>query len=477
MDYNTMRLGTDLYAANPRRAIMVAGGAHFFNFANCTQLVQFNIWGDEPTNTKRRFLFRYNDKNYKFSGQNASEYTGAITAENVLNNGNTAAEVLAIKNNTWFAGKKIFPIIALESTTDERPTVAINAVATTSVSTLDDSSESGVIAQYDDSGNILPFKLLAFERGQDSISGGSGDVKIKLRYEAGGDWSDYMSLDDATGKIATRAAFLWSYHVNAVNGSNSVKLAPVTTYYSTEPDSKVFGDVAYVYSIRKFCTVAVSNCVLVVRHYSLDGGQIQADVSYQITRATKSDVVLGTATGSEQTFTIPDDFFPNSLKIFASGSEITDFDFNTSNHHVKLTATAGALITANYSYPCQDEVWLPMNGDPSQPTGNGLFTKRFALPNPNSPLKQTVSAIRIKLTRGAGSSSLTKAATGEPQSVKLGSHNVKSKSITCDADIFDFDEETNRLTFTAPAGQTVHISYDWFGDTPKISGWSATWTA
>ena len=85
-----------------------------WNTAGETSITGFNIEGTQPDGSKRRFIFRVDDKLVKFDGNNLVEFEYSLTPENILYNGNTAEELAAVTNIPAWLGKKIYPIIAME---------------------------------------------------------------------------------------------------------------------------------------------------------------------------------------------------------------------------------------------------------------------------------------------------------------------------------------------------------------------------
>lgn len=76
------------------------------------------IQGSEPANTKRRIVFLVNGAWYKLANNNgtaslAKVPTQNITADSVLNEGNTVAELNALKSVPPFVGRYVYPAVAM----------------------------------------------------------------------------------------------------------------------------------------------------------------------------------------------------------------------------------------------------------------------------------------------------------------------------------------------------------------------------
>ena len=303
-------------------------------------------------------------------------------------------------------------------------------------------------------------------------------VKVSLKDE-NNNWLDPVAIDAARGQSCYGVKLHITREVTAVNGSNSAKvISPIKVHLSKDINFNVYGDNAWLYAVVKDYHLPLKDCVVVVRHEPLEGGIINAFVSYQGTRWTRTNIVLGTATGSEQKFTLEHDFFPSTLKIFVNGVQTTDFKFDTSDRSVTLTAAKNAAVTANYSSNRKDEVWLQMTADAAQPTRNDHYTTRFRLKNPDdaAALNLTVSTIRLQLISTLNEKNYSATGSGSVQSVTL-SHDPANIDFKVDGNFadYDYDEDTRKLSWTAPANSAVQLHYTWFSGKPVITGWSAGW--
>ena len=475
LKYNTMRFLTDEFNPYIRQALLVSSVP--INLTNFTRLDQFTVQGQEPEGSKRRFMFKIDDKIYKFSGQNLVEYTGTVSSDNVLSSGNTAAQVEAVKNNTELAGKKIYPIIALYTEGQDTPTARIVAQASVSQETLDFQDEHSNMTFYNepfDESRVVG-KILGFDWDVDITGDASAGFKVKLLPEVGGEWTDYLTLTEALGRTAVAVKPKYYYHVDAVDGTNKVKIKYFYVYWSPDIDAKTFGEDAYIISEIKNFTLPLTSCVLVVRYESLDGGSISAAVNFQRVRQTVySESLPYNSAGTYQT---AHPFIPSTIKIYVNGTVTKNFTFESDCQtlHITDSLSSSDTITCDYRYNHEDEVWLDMTADDAEPTDNSLYTKRFYLKNPGSAKK--LGGIKIKLSRGVATVTYKRTATGEEQRIKFAHY---PDSITCaaddDSEVWDFDYDTNNIVFSATAGQTVNISYTWHGDTPVIRGYSAAFT-
>ena len=468
--YNTMRFLTDEFNPYVRQALLVSNEP--INLTNFNQIDQITVLGNEPEGSKRRFMFKMDNKVYKFSGSNAVEYTGDVTLSNVLANGNTASELESVRGNRTLVGKNIYPIIALYTTTQDAPSAKLTFAASLVQEVLDKVVEH-TATTFGGDATILGFTW-------DTTIVGNASVVFRLQLRQNGTWTDYMTITEARGQTADAMRVKFIYHVDAVDGNNAATSKKFNALISKDVNFLVYGDVAYIISNTKYCVRNLSGAVLVVRHEDLDGGSLDADVSYQVTRVRTTGVALGNATGAEQTFTLTEDIFPWSIALYVGGTKTTDFEFDTADRSIKLLANAannGKAVTIDYMYNRTDEVWQPMTRDLVQPTGDGYYATRFALANPLFDSENlTTALIRIKLNRGKGTSTVKKTGNGSEQVATL-SHVVDD--VSCDAPdwYLDYEDDTAKVHFTAPSGQAVKINYSWHGKTPVVLGWDVVYSA
>ena len=88
------------------------------DFSAVLSVNNFSILGNESANTKRRIVFRMNGTWYKLGNNNGAGTlvkipTQNITADSVLNEGNTVAELNALKSVPPFVGRYVYPAVAM----------------------------------------------------------------------------------------------------------------------------------------------------------------------------------------------------------------------------------------------------------------------------------------------------------------------------------------------------------------------------
>lgn len=485
--YNTMRFGTDTFIANTdegggsvigsRQALLVSGEA--LDATGVSSVDNFVIDVSQPSGTDCRFLFKIDGTVYKFNDSSLETYTGAITAENVIANGNTPAQISALSNITPLVGKLIYPIIALKSSNTDSPTAKIGLKTSTSTA---NKTKTVTTAQYNlpAPNNVTP---LISDIVVDSTLTGNGNVTVTVRLKTADDsWSEFMPINEASNKNALAVQFKIVYSVDTID-VDSAKVNSITVNY-TANDGSVIGTDAEIFSVIPNFETDLKLCYLVVRHKKLVDSQINAFASFFPTPKHRDYILIGTGTGETKSYTlgvdgVPDrQIDPHSLRVYVGGFLTSDYDFNTETSEIKLNTAVGRSILADYDYDCGLETWHNMTVDFfQQPYLDGTYMTRFSYALPDDS-DATLANIRIQLLRPTGkvqNQSLGKA-TGKVQKIVL-PHVAKTDSINFNAADFSYDFDTRLLSFNAPKNTDLVLSYDYIGEQHKIYSWAAGWSA
>lgn len=493
LKYNTMRFGTDVFTVSPsdtpdtqsggdspsigyRQALLISGDALDTSAASAVN--HFIVGGVGGQNTRRRLMFKIDNKVYRFIDGQLSEYTKTITAENVWEDGNTVSEITELNDIPALVGKRIYPIIALRGL-DNTPTItlALNISKTTGTT----KTYTATSAQYSlpRPGNSTP-KIISISA--DSTCTGSGSVSVSVRRKiASNTWTAYESLEAAANQPALDVQFKIVYSVVNV-GSDSAKLNSIVVNYIANAEA-VAGTAAELFSVIPNFETDLRLCYLVVRHKNLIDSVIQAYANFFPTPKHRERIQIGKGIADYAVYTLGVNGVPDkqidhsSIRIYVNGVQTSDFDYNTETSEIKLKTYTGRPITASYDYDCGLEEWHPMIKEfDQQPYLDGTYMTRFSYVLPDdSPA--TLANIRISLIRPEGTvinQSLGKA-TGRPQQIVL-PHVAKTDSISLNAD-FTYDFDNRILTFTAPKDTDLVLSYDWYGEKHKIYSWAAGWAA
>ena len=463
-----------------KQALLVSKTA--LNCANKSEVNGIVITGAEPSGTKRRFLWKFDDKVYKLnSAGNASELTGDLTAAYVLKNGNPASGLNALTSVPAFVGKKIFPIIALQapSNADEFPTAAVELKTKTSTDTLTDTKESIV---YELTQGETP---TISEITADTTIKGNASVDIKVRLQnANESWTDYMTLANAADKEALAVQFKFVYKVTTTDGSDSAKVNFINIDH-TLGKSVVSGDNAYLYSIVADYDIPLQMCYVNVRHYPLVDSKIEAYVNFMHPTQHRELIQIGTGTGSRQELKLgvggvkDNNIVASTIQLYVDGVSIEDFSYNSEISTVVLSAKKNSSIYASYDYERDDEVWRKMTLNVTEPyTDDETVMSRFSYTLPDSEATdKTISNIRIHIKRPSGTVSNYSlgTATGKKQLFVL-PHQAKASSIKFSEDVdWEYDNDSYILSVVAKKNTALVISYKWTGENVGIVSWAAGW--
>lgn len=477
LTYNTMRFLTDEFSLYSKSGLLISKD-DYLDLTDINKIERFTISGAEPSGSSRRFMFKVDDKVYTFNDQNPVEYTGAITTDDVLTYGNTAAQVENVKNFTAWNGKKVYPIIALYTDVPDTPTAKISVTSTVGSETLDKEyfwifdfnpenlgTENLIILDFKTSPTVTGAASVTFlgkEGGQPRVADG------------------YVPVENFIGKSVVAKGFNVKAvaHVDEVNGVNSAIVGRMSLLSTTDPfASTVYGEIAELYTIRKNYYLPLKTCAVVLKHASLNNGaslNVYYFVSSNVKTVKLKSIAVGT--GTEQTVTLDTSkyFDPFSFQLYFDGVETTDFELATNSNIVKFTAPNGAGVSASYNYNFGEEVWHKMTPDPTQyDISDGRFVTRYYADIDEK--NATYGGFKIVFYRPEDGDpiTITRVATGAQEQVVL---KYNPDHIECDADEWSINRTTLILTYTAKAGETVTIIYGRQAPNPKVYSFTAGWS-
>lgn len=478
LTYNTMRFGTDEFTPYIKWALLdsqdLALDLTDYNF-----IERFNIAGAEPEGTQRRFMFRVDNVVYTFEGQNLVVYEGDLTVNDVLEYGNTAAQVEAVRNFRTWGGKRIYPIIALYTEVEDAPSVKLTVNAVTGDEVLDyESTAFTTGAPMYPGGTSETIKILDFEYEPTIVGDASAQLLVSYTTdtEAPRTWSEFLQPSEIIGKEVFRVRFGYKLHVGAVNGTNCASIGPVKLIYSTDSTSVVCGETAELYTIRKNYHMNLKNCVVILKHNELVSGA-GFDVYYHVMPAMilNDHINLCTGDGNYKNFQLPTDKFfrASSFKLYYDGEEATDYNFDTSLNEVHMTPPNGVGVSAYYYSNIKAENWVKMTPDTTQPDiSDGKYVTRYAATFPEGSNRVSMIKIVFKRPLEGDPTTVTFEGTGALQQYKC---LFEPDNITCNATDWDYDDTTRIISFSAPTGQTVTIKYSKQSPNPILYGFTVGW--
>lgn len=467
--------------------------------AGVTSVDGFVLDGIEPTGTRRRVLFSHESGTsvvsisstqsaasdmptyYKLTVDSTGKATETkvsitdLTAEAVLENGNTVEELAAAKSIPDFVGKDIYPVIAIEADEDATtvPTLKMSIKTTNDTSVFEKEEESQVYRLAD-----VPVSVVSIDA--NTASTGKGSVVVTARFY-NGNWTDYMSLTDVSNISASAVQLKAKYAVTTI-GSDTAKVTDATIVYSAST-AKVSGSTAEVITATMHFAEETGNkgasfAQALIKHKKLMDADIKAYASFRTEPKTREMVAIGTGTGQSQTYALADsNINHDSLVVQINGVPFYGFAYNTETNQVTVSADKDAAITASYEYDWEDEDWKEMTFVSRQvyDADENIYASRFQYTLPSTETDKTICAVKFELIRPNGdvTDEVLGTGTGDTQVFVL-PHYARKDTISCTG-AWNYNDDTRVLTVIADKGADIKVSYHWVAESHEIYGLTAGW--
>ena len=467
---NTMQLGSDNF--HFRKQIL--NKLPCFDLTRETSCTGFNISATQPDNTNIRIIFEIDDKLFFFNNGELIQYRNYGRVDDILREGNTIAELLALDGIVQFVGKRIFPIVALDYDFNAEILPTINMTLNVSCY-LDEYARDELSPTFEltDSARIVNCSCTKSNNGY-----ATADAFIRLRNK-NGEWSDWLEYPAAIGKDACAVQFKNHYVVTTLDGSDEAGILNCNIDYVTDTKSSA-GDVQEIILKPVSYEQNLNVCYALIKHSELLDAQIKAYVKYSDAPKKRENIIIGTGTGTWKTYYlginggIDRAINQNTLHITAGGVNLLDFFYNTENATVNINVAEGVDILASYEYDISTENWLEMSAEPAQVYDSaGTYSTRFI----HRTAGKKISSVKVRLARLNGKVENEVLGIGNAQSQTFAlPHRAKIETIQCTGN-WIYDEDTQILKVTADRGEEIKISYDWTGTLPKVDSIIAGWTA
>ena len=477
LQYNTMRYATDGFSFN-KQALLVSKVP--FDATEQTNVDGFSVEGLQPAGSARKVMFLVDGQLTRFVDGAPTPATGEVTLDNVLTNGNTAAELLSITDVPAFVGKKIYPVIAMYSPVDAAviPSIKLGMKVRSANDVYEMNAESAEVALT--SGDETP--TIADVQAVTTTTGG-GNVTVTARVKLNNVWSDWLSLQAVKNRDAQAIQFKMHYTVSQLGGGDSARVDRIIVQYTTGT-ATVAGDTAEIFSVMRNYEHALQTCAVSVKHKRLYDSKINAFVNFGSPVKRRTFLPIGISTGAIQVLILGENggrdsgIDQSTIQLFADGKPIVNFNYNTEVSEVTINVPEGRAISATYSYNRSPEIWRQMTIDvDQQPYDDGSYLTRFTYTLPDGELDgQTITNVRLQLARTNGhvDAEILGNATGTTQQFVL-AHAAKAETLNVNAQ-FSYDADSQILTCVAPAGTPLVASYDWIGESHTVYSWAAAWS-
>ena len=453
---------------------------------NCTKkdiISKINITGAAGSSgSDRRFIFMIDNAYYTLKAGTGTlkAFTKEPTFANVISSGNTVATLESLTDVPGFANKKIYPIIALTAPADaaEYPSAYLSLKASSNTDTYSLTDITEIIPLADDDGDAP--RITNIEVDSSCTGGGSVDVKIRFYDTLNGTPSTWSSLEDAIDREAKAVDFQITYKVTSLEDADSATLNYISLEH-TLGKAVVSSDSADIYTRVVNYDNNLKVGYVILRHEPLEDATITAYVNFAKEPKVRQFLQIGNATGSTQTLTLgaggvaDTGIIASSLELYADGTPIGNFSYNSEVSTVTFKAKKAAAVTASYEYERGDEVWLKMNQtlvEPYNDVDNTVMTRyEYSLPDDYTDAS-ALANIRLILTKRTGT--VTNASygvtTGKKQVIRLKHHyRPATLKLSDDRLAFTYDEVTGILVISSPAKDIpIKVSGKWVGVAPVI---------
>ena len=459
-----------------RTALIQTTTANAKDLSNFSTVSSIAIVASEPTNTKLTYVFKADDGNWQKYDTSSSTWkdvaTQSLTAESVVSEGNTTADVTALTSTALaaFAGKTVNIAVGMEMDADatEAPSLTSITFAGETGATVTTKSVDSDAINLTDSGK--PCEILAIDVSKTEESGGT--VQVLASINDGSSWGEYADYSTYITSPATKAtAIKFRAVLTAPNiGTSVAKINSVSVNHRTDGVATFSEGTGTCISKTYNFSNPITRAHLMVKHPVVDDTEITAYVSLRKPPTYVSGEVLGTGTGKSQTVKLAntDGLASHGFVLYFDGEKQDDssYSFSPADGQVTFTADSGVAVTADYIAGWSAETWTPMTHDTVDPdkTDTTLVDDQFDyIAGTNDPTG-TVGAIRVDLKQNTGSEKDVVLGTGigSEQAFKL-PHHAKQESITVKPDkaTWKYKDKTDVITITAPADEEISISYKW----------------
>lgn len=474
IERNTLQRGSDTYKWR-RQALLTTTAP--FDLTGETTISGFVVSGTQPADTNRRIIFKIDDKLFYFTNDGLQLYPYYDELADILEHGNTVAELLAVEGIAEWINKKVYPIIALDAPRDA--TVMPQIKIGLKVNCFNDIYTKDFISPvYELKHGDNPARII--QATAEKILNGYAQAETFIRTrDKFGVWSDFVSVDAVKNKEADAAQFKVTYTLTTLDGSDEAQVTQAKVDYVT--DSKnLAGDTQEIVTLPQTYYADFGTCYALIKTSELIDAEIKAFVKFQTPAKHRENLLIGKGTGELKTYYlgtnggIDPNINQDSLYFSASGKNIVDYYYNTDNGTVEIQADSDSQIFASYDYDIDAETWLPMESQAGE-TKDGQYISRFVYRLEDSENKR-ISAVKFSITRKTGKVENLELGTanGKLQIFPL-AHRAFKESISATGN-WTYDEDTQLFEVVGKVNDTLTISYDWAGLLPDVYFLSAGWT-
>lgn len=434
----------------------------------------FAIQKTAPLNTDIKVVLYVNNVWCKITGFEtgalAPVTTQSLTAESVLEQGNTVADLERFTSLPELAGKKIKMAIALWA---EDPDIvpqlklALKCRSAANQYTKTITSEMYPFAQESE--------LTSLTASTTKKDGGTVDVVAKVK-KANGEESDWAPLATYKGQLATAIQFKGTLAVTEI-GKSLAQLSTASAEYS--PASGIVGaGTVDIVSITENWNIPLASVRMVVRHKRLQDSILRGHVAFRTTPVSIIGEALGVGTGELASYDVQHKagIHQDTVKVyFDSARQYSGYEVNAASGRIHCTAPEGCVVSVDYEYGWNMEIWQEMANSGTR-LGIEYDTTEYRYTRPLNADPASICATKITMETIGGSTEGEELGigTGAVRTYLLG-HIARAGTMTVFVDgqalpssAWVLAEDGKSIRVSAAKKAVITADYNWISETPQV---------
>ena len=469
--YNIDTLSTRLVG------VIASAASSSVNMSRATKVTGITINGSQPSGTAIYCAFRIGTQWGKLTADGAFQAFNSNSAdfENIAAFGNTTSSLAALRDIPALAGKSFGVAVALsaDDPLNAVPTAALSFTGLTDTQQLITTEYSPVYGLGQDA------QIISYSADTESANGGSVTVQAQIT-KPDGTLSGWADPNTFKGSKAQNIQFKGEYKATTV-GSSTAKVNSASVVYTTGKTVLSGTANGEIISQTVDWYMPIHSCRLTVHHAPLVNSQIKAFVAFRDQTKQIRGETLGVGTGGRKTFQLANTsgLKYDSLKLYYDNVRVfTDYEFNTEVGRVTCSAPSGVIVSCDYDWGWDSEVWREMTLD-SRWSMDEYDRSEYRLSMTDNA--KSAAAVKLQLIMSSGhiNNEQLGTASGTAKSFRL-SHIINDGRITVTANnntlstkLWTLLDDPQYISAAAPAGQVIRASYDWVSESPVIYQFTA----
>lgn len=442
-----------------------------------------------PNGTSVKLALRAAGGEWKKWGGSAWESlaTQSLTAESLLSEGNSPAELAALTDTdlAWLADTEVDIAMALSNgeTSDSPLVESIELSGSVGEDVYTKVMSSSVLSL---SSNGEPVEILKIDQTMSSSGAGSVVLTCSMLDEQGA-WGDYIPLSEAKDASAVAIKLRATLGVGVIDGADLAAIASVVLTHRMD-NVAIFSEGTGQIVTRTYDFLhEMGKCHLMCKRPIVKDAFLRAYVALRPHPVQVTNELLGVGTGASATYTVahPEGVAPHTLVVKVDGEITGAFNVNSATGNITLTVPSGAEIRVDYQHNWALEEWVPMVKDAEYPDTQSplIVNDQFNYSAGSGGDRGSISAVRVELEQGKGTvlgEELGKA-TGAQQRFSLAHRPrpytivVKGDGAPLDPSAYFWSDEGQLLYVTAPYDTELTVDYQWLGLPPSVRSIAAVW--